>query len=811
MLLSHEWLKGYVPHTLTPVAVRDLISAHVATVDGMETLWADLGDIVVARVLEVARHPNADALWLTKVDDGSGTVLEVVCGAPNVKAGRLYPLARTGARLPGNVVIERRKIRGIVSNGMLCSARELGLGEDHTGILELDVTAAPGTPLLEALPLADTRFDVDVLPNRPDLLSHLGMARELAALTGVALRLPPELDDLPEVPAARQGSIEVNGSGVTVRVEDRLGAPRYMGAVIRGVRVGPSPSWLVRRLESVGLRSINNVVDVTNYCVYGLGQPMHAFDLAGLAESTVVVRRARAGERLVTLDGVQRSLDDDVLVIADAQRPVAVAGVLGGKNSEVGPDSADIFLEVALFDPRRVRYARRLLGVSTEASYRFERGVDPALAPRALAVAVGLILKVAGGRLDGAPLEVGSADPVRAAVRVSSARLGRLLGAPLTAGEIGTLIERIGFAVEASGEELLVTPPSWRSDVRRDVDILEEVARLRGYATLADEVRPFRPGTVPDHPLWEAAFRLRATLVGLGLLEAQPLPFVRGSDHTHVRVRNPVAEDEPHLRSSLLETLAKLVEYNYSRMNGDVRLFEIGSVFRPRPDALPVEEMRLAVAISGRRQPPHFTDKMPQIWDAWDVKALAERLLATAFPGKSLRLVPGDGNELWRLEAGTPLAEVGRAVVLDIDRPAWASPAYGIELTLGQLTNEFVAAPGTHLQRVQPLAAMRQHRRYRPLPVTPAAQFDIALLVPDGVTAAQIERVIRQSAGALLEDVLLFDEYRGEGIPPSHRSLAWRLTLRDPERTLREQEIVARRERVLRALEKELGVKARTS
>jgi phenylalanyl-tRNA synthetase beta chain len=809
MLLSHDWLRGYVPHDLGPEQVRDLISAHVATVDRMEPLRSDLVDIVVARVLEVERHPNADALWLTKVDDGSGELLEVVCGAPNVVAGRLYPFARVGARLPGGMAIERRKIRGIVSNGMLCSAHELELGEDRGGILELAVEVEPGTSLRDALGLADTRFDVDVLPNRPDLLSHLGMARELAAITGIPMGIPPELRQLPVIPMPVPGLGEISGAGVTVRVEDLAGAPHYMGAVIRGVRVGPSPGWLVRRLESVGLRSINNVVDVTNYCACGLGQPMHAFDLAQLSGATVVVRRARPGEKLVTLDGEQRVLDAETLVIADADRPVAVAGVLGGRNSEVGPETTDIFLEVALFDPRRIRYSRRLLGVFTEASYRFERGVDPAIARTALATAVGLILDLAGGTLDGAPLEVGSDRAVAVPVAVSPARIERLLGAPVTGEEMSVLLERIGFSVTASGDQLLVTPPSWRSDVRRDVDILEEVARLRGYDSLSDELRPFRPGTVPDHPLWVVAERLREVLVGMGLLEAQPLPFVRGSDFTHVRVRNPVAEDEPHLRNSLLESLARRVEYNYSRMNGDVRLFEIGSAFSPRPDALPLEEVRVAVAVSGRRRPVHFSDKGAELWDAWDLKAIAERILEVAFPGEECRLVAGEAAELWLLEVGTPPRRVGRAVSLEVDRPAWAAPAYGVEVTLGQLSNEFVALPGKHLEDVEPRPARKAERRYRPLPVTPAAEFDIAIVVPDTMSAARVEEVIRKSAGSLLEELLLFDEYRGEGIPEGHRSLAWRLTLRDPERTLREQEIATRRERVIRTLERELGVKAR--
>lgn len=823
MLISHDWLRAFVPHDLSPDRVQDLVSAHVATVDRVERLRDDLREVVVARVVEAARHPNADTLWVTKVDDGSGTILDVVCGAPTVLPGTLYPFARTGVTLPGGVRIEKRKIRGETSNGMLCSARELRLGEDHAGIMALDVDAAPGTPLLDALPLGDVRYDVDVLPNRPDLLSHLGLAREMAALTGIPLQMPAELGAGPATAGQPVSDPrEASSGGATVRLEDPGGCPFYMGVVIRGVQVGPSPAWLATRLESVGLRPISNIVDVTNYMLHGFGQPMHAFDLSRLSQSTVVVRRALPGEGLVTLDGLSRTLGSHMTVIADAERAVAVAGVMGGRASEVQEGTTDIFLEVAVFNPHDVRVTRRALGLSTDASYRFERGIDAGMTPLALAIAARLIVQVAGGRVDGAPIAVGAPAAPRTEVALRPARLQRLLGDEVPAAEITRLLQLVGFEVAPQGDdEVRVRPPSWRHDVSRDADLVEEIARLRGYDVLSDAVKPFRPGAVPDHPLWAASRRVRDELVGLGLAEIVPLPFVRGDDATHVRVRNPLAEDEPHYRRSLLETLARRAEYNLNRMQGNVRLFEVGSALEP--DAareLPKEELRVGALIMGTRRPPHFTEPQPPVFDAWDAKGLGERIAGAAFPGESVEVEPAtaEGDARWRIVRGPERRVVGRVEPVTLDRPNWAAPAYGVELTLGPMPNAPVAMPGAHIHALVTNAneAIRRAvtapaHRYRPLPTTPAVEEDFSLLVPDGMAAADVERVLRTSGGDLVERITIFDEYRGEHVPPGYRSVSWRLTFRDPVRTLRDKEIEGRRQKILRSLENELGVRPRSA
>jgi phenylalanyl-tRNA synthetase beta chain len=812
MIVSHDWLRAFVPHGRTAADIGQLLSTHVATLEGMEALRTDLAPFVVGQVVHSERIPDT-RLSFNRVDDGSGQLLEVVCGAPNVEVGAKYPLARVGTVVPGKggMTIERRKIRGFTSAGMLCSAAELGLGEDHDGILALATDAAPGTPLLQVLPTGDVRLELDVLANRADLLSQLGVAREAAALTGVALEAPPELRDLASVPPATRGEREASAGGVTVRVENEADCPRYAAAVIRGVRVGASPDWLAQRLAGVGARSINNVVDVTNYALHGLGQPVHAFDLQKLAASTIVVRRARTGELLTTLDGHGRTLDPESLVIADGERAQAIAGVMGGRHSEVTESTVDVLLEVAVFDARRVRVSRRRAGVSSDASYRFERGIDRGATLERLAQAAGLIVAVAGGHVE-TVLDVGAEPPAPAPVRLRAQRIARVLGVPVPDGDVERLLGAIGFSVvrEAGGEVAWsVTPPSWRQDVIREVDLIEDVARLVGFDALPNELRPFRPGSVPDHPLQLTTRRVRDVLIASGLLEAKPLPFVRGDDATHVRVANPLGEDEPHLRTRVLDSLAARAEYNLSRMQGNVRLFEAGGVFAPGANGRPVERWHVGALVMGERRPPHFTEPRPPAYDAWDARALAESTAAAVYPGAAVVLRPAadEGGRLWTVLADE--REVGEVRRLALDAPPWASPAFGIELEVAVVDATPVAAAGQRAPGEPPAPAAASHLRARALPSTPAVELDLALLVPDAVPAAEVERVIRGAAGELLERVTVFDEFRGGDVPTGARSLAWRLVLRDPTRTLRDKEVDGRRQKLLKALDAELGVRPR--
>lgn len=814
MNASYEWLRDFVHFSLSPEELRDLLTSRVATVDDIIRLRADLAEVVVARVVEVERHPNADHLWVTKVDAGSSELRDVVCGAPNVTAGVLYPFAPVGSTLPGGLRLEKRKIRGAVSEGMLCSARELGLGTDHEGIMALDVNVSPGTKFLDAMPVGDVRLVVDVLPNRPDLLSHEGLAREIAAATRTPLQTPVIRDSSDDVGASPRGPSSFN-----VTVEDVTGCPRYMAAVIRGVTIGPSPSWLVSRIEAVGSRSINNVVDATNYMLHGFGQPMHAFDISALYGNQIIVRRARADERIKTLDGVDRTLDSEMTVIADANKAHAIAGVIGGEGSEVTDATTDILLEVASFDARRVRSTRRKLGVSTDASYRFERGVDADACPRHLRYAIDLIMAVAGGLLEGEPVDVSATLEARPTIRVRHERVSALLGEEIDNAEVERELSTIGFSVatDKAGSDLSVTPPTWRSDVVAEVEVIEEIARLHGYDKFSSDIRPFRPSNVPDAPLHLLTMRVREACVASGLLEIRPLPFTRRNDERSLRVRNPLAEDESFLRQDILDTLARRAEFNLSHMQRTIRLFEIGAVFAANDaadGALPDERVHAGVLVMGDRRPPHFTEPRPPHYDEWDAKALAEFLGEAAFPGHVISCAPAEDDTLWNITVADVKVGIVRRVPLDA--PTWAAAAFGIEIDLEALS----PSPGRMYSASPGISDRQLHERgskglpshsYRPIPAMPSIDIDLALIVSDGIRAAQVEQVIRGSAGELLERLALFDEFRGAGIPDGSRSLAWRLTFRHPERTLREREIQGRTEKIVKALEGELGVRQRTA
>src|SRR6185312_1591956 len=455
----------------------------------------------------------------------------------------------------------------------------------------------------------------------------------------------------------------------------------------------------------------------------------------------------------------------------------AVAGVMGGADSEVTAATTAIFIEVAHFDAVRVRRARRSLGLSTDASYRFERHVDIELPPRALARVVEIVAAVAGGRVDGAPGDLYPTPHVPRTVSLRPARVATVLGEAMPQNEIVRLLTPLGFEVDARAGTLRVTVPSWRPDVVREVDLVEEVARRRGYDSFSNELRPFRPGTVPESELEIVSRRVRDALVARGLLEARPIPFVKGAEQGFVRVSNPIAESEAYLRRDLLETLARRAEYNLARMQRDVRLFEIGSVFLPTSDVLPLEELRAAFIIMGHRRPPHWTEMRPPDFDEWDAKGLAQELAAAAFPASSVSIDSNAEREwLWSIMVDGSRRGGVRRVALDA--PVWAAPAYGVELTLLVVGSAFVTDRGASRYESAPQRPPTRHAQYRPLPETPAAAFDLALVVPNDMPASRVEQVIRTASGDLLEQLVLFDEYRGDGVPNGHRSLAWRLTFR---------------------------------
>jgi phenylalanyl-tRNA synthetase beta chain len=790
--VSLRWLEAFLRRGLDARDVADRLAMLGAPVDAAEALHQELAPFVVARVLEVAPHPDPTAtkVRLTKVDDGTGEPLTVICGAPNVTAGRRYPFARLGTRMPGpkGFTIEARPIRGVVSQGMLCSARELGLGEEHDGILELATDAAPGTPLLEAVPLADTRLVVDVTPNRPDLLGHKGIARELSASYGVPFRLPqiPGAERL-DVPSARHAGAADAVGGLGLSIEDREGCLRFHAAVIQGGSVGPSPEWLRRRLEAVGVRSINNVVDATNYVMFELDQPMHAYDLAKLRGGRLVVRRARAGERLVTLDDVERRLTPEMVAIVDGEGVIGLAGVMGGANTEVGFESRDILLEAAVWEPARIRRTRRDLNLSTEASYRFERGVDRWGGEAAMRRCIELVLATAGGALVEAPVDLWPAPSHPPRIFLRPARVAQVLGVELPWVELERHLVAIGATVVSKPEDgrIAVDVPGWRPDLRREIDLIEEIARLHGYDSFPAELRRFRVGSLPDAPEEAVTAAVRRGLVAEGFYEVVSLPLGASAGEGSVRLLNPIAADQAWLRRRLLPGLVRLVEANWANRVADVRLFEIGTAFTAGgPGQRPREERRLAAVLTGRREPPHWSNPAAPAFDLWDLKGRLEAAVALAVPDADVQVE----GQAWvvRDRAGRV---VGGGGPLSADAPPWAAPLFGFELLLDP--------------------APRRPAPFVPLPTTPASERVLALLLPDGVEARQVDDVLRRAGGPLLERVDIESDFRGAGLPAGTRSVAFRLTFRAAERTLRDVEVDEAEARILAALADELGIQRR--
>jgi phenylalanyl-tRNA synthetase beta chain len=786
--ISRRWLEGFLRRPLEAADVAERLAMLGAPVDAIEPVHAGLAPIVVALVEAVGPHPDADRLRLCLVNDGTPERKHVVCGAPNVTAGRRYPFIRVGGVLPGGLKIEKRKIRGQVSEGMLCSERELGLGQEHAGIWELAVDATPGTPLLEVLPLADDRFVVDVTPNRPDLLGHKGVARELAASLGVPLRLPeiPGADPLGPPPSRRATEPTAAGN-VRISIEDPDVCARFHGAVIRGVKVGPSPEWLRRRLEAVGARSINNVVDATNYVMLEHAQPTHAYDLAKLRGSAVIVRRAQGGERITTLDQVNRALDSSMTIIADSEGPIGIAGVMGGAGSEVDAGTTDLFLECAWFQPAQVRRTRRTLGLSTDASYRFERGVDLWGASEAFQRLMALVLAVAGGSVDGEPLDLWPrvTHPPRIFLRLD--RVAQVLGQPLDQHTVEHHLVAIGATCVAKPEErrIAVDVPGWRPDLGEEIDLIEEVARIHGYGAFPSELRAFRTGTKADAPEIAALSRVRRAMADQGLHEVITLPLVAPEGNGGVALLNPLSAEESQLRSAIMPSLRRQAERNWAALTRDVRLFEVGTVFSAGAgSSRPTERTHLAAVISGGREPGHWSGAPPDV-DRWDLKGLFEAAVHAAQPGATI--TPAEDGWDALDGAGQPC---GRARPLEADAPPWAAALFGLEV-------------------VVETTASRRHPVFVPLPATPASDRDVTLLVPDGVNSASITAAFAQSGVAMLESVTIVNEYRGPRVAAGTRSLTLRLRFRAPDRTLESAEVDRAEARLLTALERETGVRRR--
>ena len=780
MLVPYSWLRDFTPIESDPDTVAAALNDLGMVVEGMDRIGEGLDDVVVARVLETRVHPGADKVQLVDVDAGDGRQLQIVCGAFNFKAGDLVPLAPVGATLPGDFTIGRRKVRGEWSEGMLCSSRELGLGDDHAGILILNTDVATGTPLVAALGLEpDVVYDLDITANRPDAMSVAGVARDLAA----KLHLP---FSLPSPSVATSGA---DASTLTsVVIESPELCPRFTATVIDDVSIGDAPAWVQRRLVMAGMRPINSIVDASNYVMLELGQPTHPYDWAKLPGHGFVVRAARPGETLTTLDGVERRLGDgEDCVICDANGvAVGIGGIMGGASSEIDSTTTRVVLEAAYFTPMVIARTSKRIGLRTEASARFERGTDPEGIERSVARFCELI----DGTVAPGVVDVRSLTTERPRVRVRTARVNAILGTSLSDEAIQGYLEPIGFSVTGDGEAgvQMVTIPSWRPDAEAEIDVIEEVGRHHGYANIAKTVPAGARTGGLSGPQQERR-HIRQVLMGLGLDEATNPPLLGPGDHERaglhedvaLRLANPMIREESILRRSLLPGLLRALAFNAAHRRPDVRFFELGHVFdAPRPgEQLPDERERLSVAIAGAD-----ATEAVRVW----------RTLADSLRLQDVRLAPSTAPSLHPGRTATVTAggaELG--VVGEVD-PAVVS-AHELE---GRVAWIDIAMDAL-------LAAPRRSEVARPISRYPSSDIDLAFVVDDSVPAGDVEATLAAAAGELLESIELFDVYRGAQVGEGKRSLAYRLRFVSPERTLTDADVAEARQRCITAAEQTLG------
>lgn len=786
MKISTKWLREWVSVEATTNELADRLTMAGLEVEGISPAAPEFSGVIVAEIVSCEQHPDADRLRVCTVATGSDT-LQIVCGADNARVGLKAPLATVGAVLPGDFKIRRSKLRGVESHGMLCSAKELGLSEDASGLMALSSTAPVGTDLRDWLQLDDDIIEVDLTPNRSDCLSMRGVAREVAALF--------------DRPFVEQDTAPVSATideQPDIRLEAGQACPRYLGRIVRGIDASAeSPVWLQERLRRAGLRSLSAVVDITNYVMLELGQPMHAFDLSRV-QGGLVVRFAQAGETLDLLNGQAVTLQDDTLVIADHAQALAMAGIMGGEASGVADDSVDILLESAFFATDELAGRARQYGLHTDSSHRFERGVDPELARRAMERATQLILQIVGGSA-GPVVEVSepSALPARPEIHLRKARISHVLGVEIAPAEVEDILDRLGLQVEAVADGWRVGVPSFRFDLSIEVDLIEELARIWGYDRIPAR-RPAQPvvmGSQPESRITQR--RLRELLVDRDYQEAITYSFIEPGmqrlfdpEHTPLALANPLSSELSVMRTSLWPGLINAVLYNQNRQQTHMRLFEIGLRFRGELSALEQERMLAGVA-SGQRYPEQWGAESAPL-DFYDVKGDVEALLeltgtpdqfefrAAAHPA----LHPGQSAQIWR----------------DDELVGWLGavhPQLEKELDLDGRTFVFELL----LDRVR----TRQTPAFTALSRFPSIRRDLAVLVAGDLDARAVQESIRGAAGSLLRDVFVFDVYRGKGIPEGKKSLAMGLILQDSSRTLVDRDVDEIIDRTVTQLKQEFG------
>lgn len=785
-----SWLKEYCPTDLSPEELAELLTAKGAEVEDIERPWERLNGVVVARVLEVRDHPSSDTLCLARVSTGDAE-REVVVGVRNMKRGDLVPLAGPGATVPAlPEPLSARKIRGVVSDGMLCSPWELAITTEHTGILVIPDDLQPGADFKQAYGLDDSVLDIEVTPNRPDFLSVIGIAREVAAATGAPLAMPD---------VAIEEDDEKADEAATVEILDLERCPRYLARIVRGIAQTPSPIRVQARLTASGMRPLSAAVDATNYAMLEIGQPLHPFDLARLKGPGIVVRRAKDGERVVTLDGVERAFTSDDLLICDTERPVAVAGVMGGAVAEMSESTADVLLESAWFERGGIQRTRRRIGLSTEASMRFERGTDPEAVPLGADRACRLMAEWCGGRVLAGSVEAGGA-PERRRVSMRASRASLVIGYPVSAADAAQALDRLGMACEVQDEDLVtVEVPGYRVDVEREVDLIEEVVRVQGYDRVGSTVPPVRQvGGVPPGYGFRAV--LRGSLRRAGIREVRLLSFASqedleiAGDQDAIRITNPLQADEAFLRTRLLPGLLRAVRRNVYRHVRGVALFEVGTVFRMK-DGAAEERSSVAFAMTG---PASQTWAEPaRSFDFFDAKGVVEALLEDAGV-RDWSVGPPAG---WPFHPGRSAAilagQDGLGVMGEIN------PSLVERLDLGGR----VAAAEVDVQAL--MAHASSDIEVRDVPRFPPVRRDLAFVLDAATPAAAVQGALLDAGGDLVETCLLFDVFSGPPLPEGKKSLAFSMDLRAHDRTLTDEEADAVVRRIAERLATEFGAELR--
>jgi phenylalanyl-tRNA synthetase beta chain len=797
MRVPVAWLSEYADSGLPIRQLEERLTMTGTKVEAIHHHGVDqLERFVVGRVLEADRHPDADRLSVCLVDVGDGVPQQIVCGAPNVAAGQTVAVARPGAVMPGGTELGVAKLRGVESHGMILAEDEVGIGTDHAGIMVLDDHLAPGTPLAQVLPIATEVLELEVTPNRPDCLGVYGVAREVHAATGALLAPPPWADD-PGTP----GAIE----GVEVRVEAPDLCPRFTARVFEDVTIGPSPRWLKARLLAAGQRPINNVVDITNYAMLLVGQPLHAFDLDRVAGGRLVVRRARAGEQVTTLDGQVRTLDEQMLVIDDAEGPTSIAGVMGGERSEVQEGTTRVLMEVASWDGPNIHRTSQLLGLRSEASGRFEKGLAPEQAMEAQIVATKLMLELTGARLVPGTIDVGGPGPAPAVIRLREEKVAAILGRPIARDRQDEILRALEFGVGEVDDGLDVSVPAFRrNDVSREADLIEEVARIDGLEKL--------PATLPKRRgaagRLTTAQRLRRravdALVGRGMYEIVGWSFTDPGLADRLRLapddprrrfvalENPMSEDRSVMRTTLVGSLLDAARHNTARGMADLALLECGAVYLDTGGRLPHEHRALGGVVAGRlhpqtwgtREPPtagFFAAKgllgaaLDAVRVRWDVERATEPFL---HPGRTARVLAGGEDVGW-------LGELHPVIARAWDLDAGATL---FEIDLDRALGHADAVP-----------------QYVDLTSFPALRMDLSVTLPEDVPAATVVAAVREAGGELLTEARVFDLYHGEQVGEGRKSLALGLAFRASDRTLTDEDVAPLRARIVAALRDGLG------